>query len=390
MKKECIAMLLAGGEGKRLGVLTKNLAKPAVPFGGKYRIIDFALSNCTNSGIDTVGILTQYQPLVLHGYIGAGKNWALNCKHGGAIVLPPFVEQKGGKWYNGTANAVYQNLYYIEQYAPEYVLIISGDHIYKMDYSIMLNYHKAKNADVTIGVVNVPWEEASRFGTVLTQEDGKIIGFEEKPKHPKSNLVSMGIYIFNWNILKSYLARDEQDTDSSHDFGKDVIPLILRENNQLFAYYFDGYWKDVGTIASLWKANMDLLSHDDKLNLYDENWKIYSVCSNLPPQYIAATAKVERSMISTGCMVLGEVKNSVLFSGVHIGENSLIQDSVIMSNAKIGSNVTISRSIIGSGTVIDDGCKVGSSEKNVEITVVGDNKLLYSNVIAQTKLMQSV
>lgn len=387
MKKECVAMLLAGGEGRRLGLLTKKIAKPAVPFGGKYRIIDFALSNCTNSGIDTVGILTQYQPLVLHTYIGIGSNWGLDRNNGGATVLPPFVEQKGGRWYGGTANAIFQNIYFIERYNPEYVLVLSGDHIYTMDYTLMLNFHKERNAELTIAVVEVPWSEASRFGTLITDENLKIVGFEEKPKRPKSNLASMGVYIFNWKLLKKYLIKDERNQESSHDFGKDVIPLILKENNKLFAYNFDGYWKDVGTIKSLWEANMDLLTENSQLNLYDPAWKIYSVNPNLPSQYIAPNAKVTGSLINDGCVVYGEVKDSVLFYGVTVGKNSLIEDSVIMPDVKIGSNVTIKRAIIGSSSVVVDGCRIGSmDDQSSDVILVGEAKNLYKNLISRSRL----
>lgn len=378
-------MLLAGGEGKRLGNLTSKIAKPAVPFGGTYRIIDFALSNCTNSGIDTVGILTQYQPLVLNGYIGIGANWGLNRKHGGALILPPYVEHEGGRWYKGTANAVFQNIPYIEQFDPQYVLIISGDHIYKMDYEKMLLEHKAKKADLTIAVVDVPWEEASRFGTVLVNDQKSIVGFEEKPLHPKSNLVSMGIYIFNWQLLKKYLINDENNTQSSHDFGKDVIPLILKEQNNIFAYFFDGYWKDVGTVNSYWKANMDLLADQPKLDIYDQNWQIYGVNTNLPPQFISDSAKVEGSLINSGCIVRGEVRNSVLFEDVEIGENSLIEESIIMSKAKIGANVKIKRCIIGCRTIIDDGCSFGTDDSN-DIMLIGEDRRIYKNLIVPGEL----
>lgn len=387
MKKECVAMLLAGGEGRRLGLLTKKIAKPAVPFGGKYRIIDFALSNCTNSGIDTVGILTQYQPLVLHSYIGIGSNWGLDRNNGGATVLPPFVQQKGGRWYGGTANAIFQNIYFIERYNPEYVLVLSGDHIYTMDYTLMLDFHKQKNAELTIAVIEVPWSEASRFGTLITDENHKIFGFEEKAKRPKSNLASMGVYIFNWKLLKKYLLKDERNQESSHDFGKDVIPLLLKENNKLFAYNFDGYWKDVGTIKSLWEANMDLLADNSQLNLYDPAWKIYSVNPNLPSQYIAPNAKVKGSLINDGCVVYGEVKDSVLFYGVTVGKNSLIEDSVIMPNVKIGSNVTIKKAIIGSSSVVVDGCRIGSlDDQSSDVILIGEAKNLYKNLISKSRL----
>jgi glucose-1-phosphate adenylyltransferase len=369
--KECVAMLLAGGEGRRLGVLTNNLAKPAVHFGGKYRIIDFTLSNCTNSGIDTVGVLTQYQPLVLNTYIGIGSPWDLDRKYGGVTVLPPFMEQKGGDWYKGTANAIYRNIAFIEQYDPEYVLVISGDHIYKMDYDLMLNYHKSKNADATIAVIEVKWEEASRFGLMSVDAENTIVEFNEKPKEPKSNLASMGVYIFNWKALKAYLIKDEENPESSKDFGKDIIPLMLKDQARMFAYPFQGYWKDVGTIESLWEANMDLLDNDNELNLYDKSWRIYSVNPYQPAQYIAPTAVLKRSLVNEGCAVFGEVDHSVLFYGVQIGEGSVIRDSVIMPNVKIGNNVTIHKAIIGENTVVEDGAQIGGSG---EILLIGGNE----------------
>jgi glucose-1-phosphate adenylyltransferase len=345
-KKKCIAMLLAGGQGSRLCSLTKNIAKPAVPFGGKYRIIDFTLSNCTNSGIDTVGVLTQYQPLLLHSYIGIGSAWDLDRKNGGVTVLPPYSVSSGVKWYEGTANAVYQNINYIEQYDPDYVLILSGDHIYKMDYRKMLDYHMIKRADVTISVIEVPWSEASRFGIMNTNEQMEIIEFEEKPANPKNNLASMGIYIFNWPLLKEYLQMDNANPHSSHDFGKDVIPLLLREKKRLIAYPFKGYWKDVGTVKSLWEANMDLLNEENELDLFDRSWRIYSVNPNQPPQYISDEAVVIHSLINEGCVVEGNVEHSVLFQGVHIGKGAVVKDCVIMPDAVIGEGVYIERAIV--------------------------------------------
>jgi glucose-1-phosphate adenylyltransferase len=367
-KKECVAMLLAGGEGKRLESLTKNLAKPAVPFGGKYRIIDFTLSNCTNSDIDTVGVLTQYQPLVLNTYLGIGSPWDLDRKEGGVVVLPPYVKQKGGDWYSGTANAIYQNIGFIEQYDPEYVLIISGDHIYKMDYDKMLQFHKQNNADATIAVIEVKWEEASRFG---------IMKFDEKPKQPLSNLASMGVYMFSWQALRKYLIQDAGKTNSNNDFGKDIIPDMLKDQMSLLAYPFEGYWKDVGTIHSLWEANMDLLETNPQLNLNDRSWRIYTLNPNQPAQYIAANAKIKRSMINEGCIVFGEVDHSVLFYGVHVGEGSQIKDSVIMPNVIIGKNVTVYRSIIGEGSVLEDGAVVGDpSAPDAPITLIGENETI--------------
>jgi glucose-1-phosphate adenylyltransferase len=383
-RKECVAMLLAGGEGRRLGVLTKELAKPAVHFGGKYRIIDFTLSNCTNSGIDTVGVLTQYQPLVLNSYIGIGSPWDLDRKNGGVSVLPPYMEQKGGNWYSGTADAIYRNIGFIEQYDPEYVLVISGDHIYKMNYDLMLSFHKRKKAEATIAVIEVKWEEASRFGIMSTDKDHRVIEFAEKPKEPKSNLASMGVYIFSWKTLKTYLEQDHTTVDSSNDFGKDVIPTMLNENVNVCAYPFEGYWKDVGTVQSLWEANMDLLGDDTHLNLFDRNWRIYSLSPYQPPQYIAPEAKVTRSMINEGCSVYGTVDHSVLFYGVQIGEDSIVRDSVIMPNVKIGRNVKIFKAIIGEGTVLEDGCVIGDPHgfDRSEIILIGNNETIRKEVSA--------
>ncbi|MFC5448177.1 glucose-1-phosphate adenylyltransferase [Paenibacillus aestuarii] len=369
--KECVAMLLAGGEGRRLGVLTNNLAKPAVHFGGKYRIIDFTLSNCTNSGIDTVGVLTQYQPLVLNSYIGIGSSWDLDRKYGGVTVLPPFMKQKGGDWYKGTADAIFQNIGFIEQYDPEYVLVISGDHIYKMDYDKMLNFHKQKQADATIAVIEVKWEETSRFGIMSVDEEQAITEFAEKPKAANSNLASMGIYIFNWSALKQYLMNDDQNASSSKDFGKDIIPTMLADQARMYAYPFDGYWKDVGTIDSLWEANMDLLDDGNELNLNDKNWRVYSQSPYQPAQYVAPTANVKRSLVNEGCAIFGDVDHSVLFYGVQIGEGSVIRDSVIMPNVKIGNNVTIHKAIIGENTVVEDGAVV---DGNGEIVLIGGNE----------------
>lgn len=365
VKKKCVAMLLAGGKGSRLNSLTKDLAKPAVPFGGKYRIIDFALSNCTNSGIDTVGVLTQYQPLLLNSYIGIGSAWDLDRKDGGVTVLPPYSESSEVKWYTGTASAIYQNLNYLKQYQPEYVLILSGDHIYKMNYENMLEYHIQKRADVSISVIEVPWLEANRFGIMNTDENHRIIEFDEKPSSPKSNLASMGIYIFNWNTLKEFLEMDERNPASSHDFGKDVIPLLLDEKKKLFAYPFKGYWKDVGTVQSLWEANMDLLNDECALNLFDYDWKIYSVNPNQPPQYISPQAIVKESLINEGCTVEGEVEKSVLFQGVTIGKGAVVKQSVIMPGAAIGQNVVIEKAIVPCDLTIPDGTVIRSLEDEV-------------------------
>ncbi|MDR7240643.1 glucose-1-phosphate adenylyltransferase [Neobacillus drentensis] len=364
-KKKCVAMLLAGGKGSRLNSLTKDLAKPAVPFGGKYRIIDFALSNCANSGIDTVGVLTQYQPLLLNSYIGIGSAWDLDRKDGGVTVLPPYAESSEVKWYTGTASAIYQNLNYLKQYQPEYVLILSGDHIYKMNYESMLEYHIEKRADVTISLIEVPWDEASRFGIMDTDEELRIVDFDEKPANPKNNLASMGIYIFNWNILKEYLEMDDRVPESSHDFGKDVIPMLLEENKKLFAYPFKGYWKDVGTVQSLWEANMDLLREECDLDLFDHGWRIYSVNPNQPPQYISPAAVVKESLINEGCTIEGDIEKSVLFQGVTVGKGSTILESVIMPDAIIGNNCLIERAIVPSEVKVPDGTVIRSFDDEI-------------------------
>ncbi|MRX72442.1 glucose-1-phosphate adenylyltransferase [Bacillus lacus] len=370
LKKKCVAMLLAGGKGSRLSSLTKNLAKPAVPFGGKYRIIDFTLSNCTNSGIDTVGVLTQYQPLLLNSYIGIGSAWDLDRRDGGVTVLPPFAESSEVKWYKGTASAIYQNMNYIKQYDPEYVLILSGDHIYKMDYAKMLQYHIDKKADASISVVEVPWDEASRFGIMNTNEKMEIVEFDEKPANPKNNLASMGIYIFNWGLLKEYLEMDERNPYSSHDFGKDILPLLLDEKKRLMAYPFKGYWKDVGTVKSLWEANMDLLKDQSQLNLFDHEWRIYSVNPNHPPQYIAEHAEVMDSLVPEGCAVHGTIEHSVLFQGVTVGRSSYVKNSVIMPEAYIGDHVYIENAIVPEGTVIPDGMIIKPENEQEEVVLV--------------------
>lgn len=356
---EMMALILAGGQGSRLGMLTKKLAKPAVPFGGKYRIIDFPLSNCSNSGVYAVGVLTQYQPLVLNSYIGIGSPWDLDRIKGGVSILPPYVSGKGGRWYRGTANAIFENMNFIDSYNPEYVLILSGDHIYKMDYSKVLDYHKKTKSQATIAVIEVDWKEASRFGIMNTDEDDRIYEFDEKPANPKSNLASMGIYIFDWNVLKKYLTQDEQDHSSSNDFGKDIIPKMLNDNVKLQAYRFDGYWKDVGTIESLWEANMDLLKDDNKLDLYNENWKIYSVNSMNYPHFIGKSGVVKSSLLNEGCIVEGEVEDSVLFPGVYIGKNAKIKSSVIMTNARIEDGAVIEKAIIGPEAVVSKGEEIG-------------------------------
>jgi glucose-1-phosphate adenylyltransferase len=380
-------MLLAGGRGTRLKNLTENLAKPAVPFGGKYRIIDFTLSNCRNSGIDTVGVLTQYHPHVLQSYIGDGKEWDLNRRDGGLSILPPYQCENGERWYEGTAHAIYQNRHIIEQYDPEHVLVISGDHIYKMDYNNMLQQHIKSSADATISVIEVPWNEASRFGLMKTDENtGRIVDFEEKPKNPTSNLASMGIYIFNWKTLKHYLEQEEKNQFSSKDFGKDIIPAMLKNKLKLFAYEFNGYWKDVGTIDSFWEANMDLLKKDTNILLNDKDWKVYTVEQTHPPQYLDLDATITQALISEGCEIYGTVENSVLFSGVKVGKGSIIKDSVILPNAVIGENVVIEKAVVGPGIFIEDDVVVSSKESSKEITLVGENilkehKKLLTNVI---------
>lgn len=372
-KKECIAMLLAGGQGSRLGVLTRKVAKPAVPFGGKYRIIDFALSNCTNSGIDTVGVLTQYQPLALNAYIGIGSPWDLNRRHGGVAVLPPFVRASGGEWYKGTANAVYQNIDFIENYDPEYVLVLSGDHIYKMDYAKLLDFHREKGATGTIAVIEVAWDEASRFGIMNVDADGAILEFEEKPSKPKSNLASMGVYIFNWTVLKHYLIEDERNPDSANDFGKNIIPHMLESKEPLFAYAFEGYWKDVGTLDSLWEANMDLLGDSPALDLNQRDWRISSVNPNQPPQYIADSSQVQNSLVNEGCVVKGLVQGSVVFPGVFIGEGAKVYDSVLMPNVKIGDHAIVRKAIIGSNTSIGNYSVIGGEVPDLGLTVIGED-----------------
>lgn len=367
-KKEVVAMILAGGQGSRLGILTKNIAKPAVPFGGKYRIIDFPLSNCANSGIYTVGVLTQYKPLDLNSHIGIGDPWDLDRRDGGVSILPPYQEEKGGDWYKGTANAIYQNIEFVDRYDPEYVLILSGDHIYKMDYYKMLDFHKENHGDATIAVIDVPIEEASRFGIMNTREDNSIYEFEEKPKIPKSTNASMGIYIFNWSVLKKYLREDEKDSKSDNDFGKNIIPNMLNSGRKLMAYQFNGYWKDVGTIQSLWEANMDLLKLDNELNLYDSEWKIYSQNEVRPAHYTGENARIVNSLIVEGCIINGKVEKSVLSQGVYVGKNTVIIDSVIMPNVKIGDNVKIEKAIIGNNAIINHGCHIGNGE---DIEVVG-------------------
>ena len=373
-KKRCIAMLLAGGQGSRLGLLTKVVAKPAVPFGGKYRIIDFPLSNCANSGIDVVGVLTQYQPLELNRYIGSGQPWGLDLLDGGVFVLPPYMKAKSGEWYRGTANAIYQNVSFIEQYDPDYVLILSGDHIYKMDYNKMLAAHMESGADITIAVRPVPWEVAPSFGIMNVDEENTILEFEEKPKNPKSNLASMGVYIFTWSVLKQYLDKDAANAASKNDFGKNIIPSMLEDKRCLKAYSFQGYWKDVGTIASLWEANMDLLKIPPEFNLSDSRWPVYARSPVLPPHFIGDDAAVEGSMIAEGCEVDGTVKNSVLFYGVEIARGAVVEDSVIMPNTRIESGAVIRRAIVAENCVVGENCAVGAVDG--DIALVGQDTVL--------------
>ncbi len=376
-KTECVAMLLAGGQGSRLGVLTQNIAKPAVPYGGKYRIIDFPLSNCTNSGIETVGVLTQYSPLELNDYIGSGKPWDLDRSNGGVHILPPYQNNKGGDWYKGTANAIYQNIEFIKRYDPEYVLILSGDHIYKMDYSDMIAQHKETNADCTIAVIEVPFEEASRFGIMNANEDGTIYEFEEKPKNPKSNLASMGIYVFTWDKLRKYLEEDEADPNSSNDFGKNIIPNMLNANEKMVVYRFNDYWKDVGTIDSLWEANLDLLDPKIKLDLSDKNWRIYSRTPSAPPQYIADSAKIQNSLVTEGCDIYGTVDFSILFDNVTVEDGARVEYSLVMPGAVVKKGATVQYAIVAENSVIEENATVGERPEEIKeldkwgVTVIG-------------------
>lgn len=379
IKKKCVAMLLAGGQGSRLYALTQKVAKPAIPYGGKNRFIDFPLSNCINSGIDTVGVLTQYQPMVLNEYIGNGQPWDLDKMHGGVHVLPPYQTAAGASWYEGTANAIYQNMAFIERYDPEYVIVLGGDHIYKMDYSKMLDYHIANNADSTIAVIDVPRSEASRFGIMTCDEEGRIVDFTEKPKEPKSTLASMGIYVFSWEKLRKYLIENENANTGSKDFGKDIIPAMLANDERLFAYEFEGYWKDVGTLDSLWEANMDLLSTSVPLNLYDPNWKVYSRHNNMPPQYIGKNAHVENSMITEGSVVDGTVDFSIISSGVTIEEGASVKYSIVMPGTTIKKNAVVEYAIIGENCVVESDAMIGMNPESVPnrddwgIAVLGHN-----------------
>lgn len=388
IRKEMIAMLLAGGQGSRLGVLTSEVAKPAVAFGGKYRIIDFPLSNCVNSGIDTVGVLTQYQPLRLNAHIGIGIPWDLDRNHGGVTVLPPYEKSDNSEWYTGTANAIYQNLNYIESYHPEYVLILSGDHIYKMNYEVMLDFHKENNADVTIAAMPVPWEEANRFGLVITDENKQIQEFEEKPANPRSNLASMGIYIFTWSVLKEALITMSEQ--SNCDFGKHIIPYCRENGRRLFAYEYNGYWKDVGTLGSYWEANMELIDLIPEFNLYEEYWKIYTKTEVIEPQYISPEAVTERCIIGEGCEINGQIYGSVIGPGVIVGKNSVIRDSIIMEGTVIGDNVTVTKSIIAENVTIGNNVELGigdevenklnSSVYAFGLVTIGENSVIPSGV----------
>lgn len=352
-------MLLAGGQGSRLKALTRKVAKPAVSFGGKYRIIDFALSNATNSGINDIGILTQYKPYLLNTHIGIGTSWDYDRNNGGLRVLPPFTSEDGGRWYTGTANAIFENIDYLDELDPEYVLILSGDHIYKMDYRMLLKTHMEKKADVTLAVMEVPWEDASRFGIVNVDEDNRVIEFDEKPKKPKNNMASMGIYMFSWKELRKYLIKDNKDKESSNDFGKNVLPLMLGEGKKMYAWVFDGYWKDVGTVRSYWEANMDLLDPNNKLNIYDTGWRIFTKSKNLPPHYLGRTSVVKHSLINEGCLVKGEVTNSILFSEVEVERGAKVNNSVILSKCTVKAGAEVNNAIIVEGVTINEGEKIG-------------------------------
>jgi len=392
-KTECIAMLLAGGQGSRLGILTKKIAKPAVPYGGKYRIIDFPLSNCANSGIYTVGVLTQYQPLELNDYIGNGQPWDLDRNEGGVHVLSPYQQIKGSEWYKGTANAIYQNINFIDRYNPEYVAVLSGDHIYKMDYAKMLQFHKDNDAACTIAMLEVPWDEASRFGLMFVDDDNRITAFEEKPKNPKSNKASMGVYIFTWEKLRKYLIDDENNPDSSNDFGKNVIPAMHEANERLFAYKFDGYWKDVGTIASLWEANLDLLNPDANIDLTDPSWRIYCKNAANAPHYTTASADVSDSLLSGGCVIEGRVDTSVLFSNVTVEEGANVEFSIVMPGAVIKKGAHVEYAMIAENAVIEEGAHVGENPEHVAdssawgVAVIGSDVTIGKNAVVSNNLM---
>lgn len=370
------AMLLAGGQGSRLKAMTKELAKPAVPFGGKYRIIDFALSNATNSDIRDIGILTQYKPFLLNEHIGIGASWDYNLNYGGLRILSPYSTEEGGKWYEGTANAIFENIDYLDRVNPEYVLILSGDHIYKMNYNDLLDYHIEKNSDLTIAVMEVPWEEAPRFGIVNTDSGNRVIEFDEKPEHPKNNLASMGIYIFNWKVLRKALIEDNEDKNSKHDFGMNVLPGLLKDSHPMFVWKFDGYWKDVGTVRSYWQANLDLLDPNNKLNLYERGWKIYTRSKNLPPHYISEKAELKNALVNEACQIYGSVKNSVLFSGVVIEKGASVENSVILPNSLIKEGAKIKNCVVMENIVIENGRQIGQEESDQDgVFLVSDSNV---------------
>ena len=392
-KTECLAMLLAGGQGSRLGILTKNIAKPAVPYGGKYRIIDFPLSNCINSGIETVGVLTQYQPLELNDYIGNGQPWDLDRAFGGVHILSPYQQIKGTEWYKGTANAIYQNINFIDRYNPEYVAVLSGDHIYKMDYNKMLQFHKEKDAACTIAMLEVPWEEASRFGLMFVNDDGSITDFEEKPKNPRSNKASMGVYIFTWSKLRQYLIDDEANPESHNDFGHNVIPAMHQAGERMFAFKFDGYWKDVGTIESLWEANLDLLNPKVDLDLSDDSWKIYSRNPIAPPHFVANTAKLENSMVGEGCYIAGDVDYSILFSNVTVEEGATVKYSIIMPGTTIKKGAVVEYAMVAENAIIEEDAHIGESPEKIDnlenwgVTVIGEKVTIGKGAEVKAKEM---
>ena len=395
VKKECVAMILAGGQGSRLYALTQDMAKPAVPYGGKYRLIDFPLSNCVNSGFDTVGVLTQYLPLVLNEYIGNGHPWGLDRAHGGVHVLAPYESSGGKSWYSGTANAIYQNMNFVDRYNPEYVAILAGDHIYKMDYAKMLKHHKKQEADVTIAVIEVPWEEASRFGIMSADEEGVITEFAEKPAEPKSNLASMGVYIYSWQKLKKYLIANENDASAKKDFGGNIIPDMLGDGCKMVAYHFDSYWKDVGTIDSLWEANMDLLNPKVPLDLYDPQWRVYSRNAYMPPHFTGDNCTIENSMISEGCNIDGRVDGSILFGGVTIEKGAVVYDSIVMPNAYIKEGAVIQYAIVGEDTMIGENVKIGDRPETIDnledwgVAVIGHQVTVKAGTVVKSKAMIS-
>lgn len=373
-KKECVAMLLAGGQGSRLLALTKRNAKPAVAFGGKYRIIDFSLSNCINSNIDTVGVLTQYKPTILNAYLGNGEAWDLDSSDGGVHVLPPYFTEQGGNWYNGTADAIYHNIDFLDHYSPEYVVILSGDHIYKMNYNDMLDFHKEQNADLTVSVIEVSMEEASRFGIMTTDDDRAIVKFTEKPKEPDSNLASMGLYIFTWSVLRAALIEDHEDPESEHDFGKNIIPKLLAEGKRLYAYEFSGYWQDVGTIDSYYNSQMALLEDDPEFNILDNDTRIFSNDNTSPPHYVGKTGEIENSIVCNGCIVIGKVKNSILSSNVFIDEGAVVEEAILLPGVRVEKNARVFRAIAGENAVIEEGACFCGGNKKEKIALIGDSE----------------